>query len=119
MIAARKANTLSGWPVETLAVTALLVLLHSLLAKLATRFRPLATLLKGKPRTLAKDGEIDWSAMRDLSVGRRDLLAAVRQAGDRALDEIGLAMLERGGDIEVVLADKSAESRDHPETDCR
>ena len=103
---------------ETMAVTALLVFLHSVLARLAVRFKPLATVLKGRPRILARNGEIDWSAMRASAVGHRDLLAAVRRAGGYSLDSIDLAVLERGGEIEVVLAPERGNSTE-PESQPR
>lgn len=84
---------------ETMTVTALLVLTHSVLARLAARFRPLATRLEGKPHILSKHGEVDAAAMQACAVGRRDLLAAVRSAGGHRLEEIDLAVLERGSDI--------------------
>jgi uncharacterized membrane protein YcaP (DUF421 family) len=96
---------------ETMIVTALLVALHALLAHLAARFTPLATLLKGSPRILAQNSKIDWAAMRTCAVGRRDLLAAVRRAGGHELDDIDTAVLERDGEIEVVLAQKASSSR--------
>lgn len=89
---------------EVMAVTACLILFHSLLTRLALDFRPLAHLLKGKARVLAKDGEIDWKTMRSCAVGKHDLLGAVRAAGGTTLDQIRLATLERGGDIEVILS---------------
>lgn len=109
---------------ETLTVTAMLVLLHSVLAKLAARWKPLATLVKGKSHVLAKDQVIDWSAMRKGAVGSRDLLAAVRSAGGRSLNDIDLAVLERGGDIQVILvqkgmgdAENDGEAPPHDESD--
>lgn len=100
---------------ETMTVTAILVLTHSVLARLAARFRPLGTLVKGKPRILAKHGDVNWSAMQACALGQRDLLAAVRSAGGQRLDEIDLAVLERSGDIKVVLAKRS----DNPALACK
>ena len=90
---------------EVIAVTVLLVLLHAFIAKIAARFRSVANLVKGKPLELVRNGEVDEDAMARAAVGARDLEAALRDAGGKEIEEIELAVLERGGDIDVILRD--------------
>lgn len=83
--------------------TAFLVIVYGVVTRLATRWRPLATLLKGRARTLVSDGILDKEAMRGAAVGMRDLMAAVRAAGGQSIGEVWSATLERGGEIDVRL----------------
>ena len=88
---------------KTVTATILLVAVYSLLSHFSSRFRPLANLVKGKPVALVRDGEVIWREMRACAVGERDLDAAIRSAGGTAVEDVELAVMERGGDIEVVL----------------
>ena len=105
IIGSNLSRTLTGNApfVEVIAVTVLLVAVHALLTYLASRWRPFANLIKGKPTKLVRDGEIDWEAMRANAVGRRDLNTAIRDKGGSGIDDVELATMERGGDINVVL----------------
>lgn len=84
---------------EVIAATVFLVALHAGLTHLAARWRPFATLIKGRKHVLAENGEFCRERMRPCAVRERDLMAAVRAAGG---SRVKLATLERGGDIDVV-----------------
>ena len=105
IIGSNLSRTMTGGApfLPVIAATFVLVLLHAAVTRLASYWRPFATLIKGRACVLAEDGEIDWKQMHRCAVGKRDLLAAVRAAGGTDLDEIRLATLERGGEVEVVL----------------
>lgn len=87
----------------TLAAGLTLVLLHWLFATLSFHFDWFGTIVKGNSRTLVKDGEILWSAMRSSHISEKDLMSALRsQANVDELDEVQEARLERSGDISVI-----------------
>ena len=105
IIGSNLSRTLTGSApfLKTVAATILLVAIYSLLSHFASRYRPLANVLKGKPVKLVEDGEVIWREMRSCAVGERDLDAAIRSAGGTDVEDVKLAVMERGGDIEVVL----------------
>lgn len=86
----------------TVAATALLILLHALLARLAVRWPRFGRLIKGHAVQIVADGEPDPDAVRQAGIGHRDLEMAIRNAGHAGLKEIRSAWLERNGDITVV-----------------
>lgn len=87
---------------ETLIATIVLVLLHALMATLAHRWKPFATLVKGAPMRLIEDGTIDDEAMARERIGERDLKEALRGSGVENAEDVRLAVLERDGSISVV-----------------
>ncbi len=93
---------------EVILATILLTIVHGVVTRLAARWRPLATMVKGNACVLVKDGEVDEGAMRQCAVGKRDLLAAVRSVGGTKIADAELAVLERSGDIDVILWDADA-----------
>ena len=73
---------------------------------IAFRSDRFGTLIKGSPRTLVKDGEMLWDAMRKSHISRNDLLGALRtQARISDVAQVQRARLERSGDISVITAD--------------
>lgn len=79
---------------------AMLVFLHWLLSVVTFNSDRLGTLLKGSPRVLVEDGEIDWESMRKSHISRDDLLAALRAGSQiEEVEEVEIARLERSGDI--------------------
>jgi uncharacterized membrane protein YcaP (DUF421 family) len=94
---------------SSLAAGAVLVGLHWLTAAVAFRSDRLGNLLKGHRRTLIKDGELQWDAMRKSTITHQDLLSGLRDAAN--LDDpekVSRAYLERSGDISVVKTDGQA-----------
>lgn len=86
-----------------MATAALLVALHAIVMYAANKWRPVANVVKGKPRVLIEDGEIHVREKTRGVIGDRDLMAAIRSAGGERIEDVKLATLERGGEIEVVL----------------
>lgn len=82
---------------------AVLVFLHWLFSVLAFHSDRLGTLVKGSPRVLVKEGEIDWKAMRRSHISRDDLLASLR-AESRLddVEDVEIARLERSGQISAI-----------------
>jgi len=91
------------WP--TLAAAFTLVMLHKLLAAFAfhTHFG-VGAFIKGRPKALVKDGQLQQKAMRESSITVNDLEEALRSEGYRPeLDNIAYAYLERSGKISIIL----------------
>lgn len=82
---------------------AMLVLLHWLLSVATFHSERLGPLLKGNPRVLVRDGEIDWNEMGASHISRDDLLAALR-AGSQIddVEAVHVARLERSGEISAI-----------------
>lgn len=85
-----------------LAATALLVLLHWLVAAAAFRWPGFGHLAKGSPVCLVRDGTIDWRAMRRTNITRHDLDEALRGRGLERTEQVRAAYLERSGAITVI-----------------
>lgn len=88
--------------VETLAATAVLVVLHAALAALAVHVPGLGPVLKGQPCRLVRDGEVDARMMRRHAVGHEDLEEALRQHSLREPGEAAEVWLERNGGVSVI-----------------
>ena len=88
--------------VEVMVATAWLLALHWALARAAHHYPPLATMVKGAPDVLVRDGTIDRAAMRREGIGQRDLETAMREGGVTEVDEIARATLERDGSISIM-----------------
>ncbi|PJJ54593.1 DUF421 domain-containing protein [Hymenobacter chitinivorans] len=87
----------------TLLASAVLVLLHRLLAWAAFRSKFIGRLIKGAPVQLVKDGRYCEDNMRRASISHNDLLEGLRHGGHRAsLEGIDQVYLERNGHISVV-----------------
>lgn len=90
------------WP--TIAAALTLVMLHKGLASLAYHTNVgVGNMIKGKPKVLVKDGEMQREAMRDSSVTENDILEALRNSGHKPeIQSIKTAYLERSGDISII-----------------
>lgn len=86
----------------TLAATAVLFALHSLVAALAVRAGWFSTVAKGNPTKLIEDGRIDWRRARRALIGEGDLDQELRLHGMETPDQVRLAHLERNGKISII-----------------
>jgi uncharacterized membrane protein YcaP (DUF421 family) len=90
--------------VGTVVAAVVLTTIHWLFARLALRFEPFATAVKGKRVVLIRDGEIQGAAMRSTAISERDLREALRL--NAHLDDpsaVEMACLERNGRISILL----------------
>jgi uncharacterized membrane protein YcaP (DUF421 family) len=95
----------------TLGASALLVLLHHLLATLTFRSHWLSQLVKGRPRMLVRDGKLDRREMARSKITFDDLDENLRLHGNvRATDHVAEARLERNGAVSVVKSGRSEAS---------
>lgn len=86
----------------TIVASVALLGLHWLFATLAAH-TSFGSLVKGEPRLLVKDGEIQDDGMREAKLSENDLKEALRlQAGDPDLSNIKRAYLERSGRISII-----------------
>ncbi|AKD05619.1 hypothetical protein PKOR_09540 [Pontibacter korlensis] len=90
------------WPTVTAAFT--LVLLHKMLAAFAYHTNFMSGFIKGRPKALVKNGNLQTEAMRESSVTENDLTEALRITGcGGGLESIESAYLERSGKISIIL----------------
>ncbi len=94
--------------VPTIGAGAMLVGMHWVLAFLTSRLDWFGPLVKGNPRLLVEDGEIQEEGMRTAGLSRRDLEEHLRlSARGTDISKIRRAVLERNGSISVVPAERS------------
>jgi uncharacterized membrane protein YcaP (DUF421 family) len=87
----------------TVGASAVLALLHRVLALVCIRWRMLENLASGHEIELVRDGVVDRRAMRRALLTERNLAEAVREKlGARQIDAVALALLERDGKITVI-----------------
>ena len=87
-----------------LGASAVLVGMHWLFTAVAFRWHGFGTTIKGHPRLLVRDGEIDWKVMRRTHLSERDLWEDLRGKGVTGLEQVAEARLERSGQISVIRA---------------
>jgi uncharacterized membrane protein YcaP (DUF421 family) len=80
-----------------------LVVVNSVLVRVARSRDGLGRLLEGEPTVLARDGRIDDGALRRLGLRAPDVEVAIRRQGASTLAEVHEASLEPGGAIVVRL----------------
>ncbi|GEO13715.1 DUF421 domain-containing protein [Microvirga aerophila] len=86
----------------TIMASAALLALHWLFATLAAH-TSFGTLVKGEPRLLIKDGEIQEGGLREAKLSANDLKQSLRlQVGDPDPSRIKRAYMERNGKISIV-----------------
>lgn len=94
---------------KTLGVSALLVLLHRLLAAAACRWSALSRFVKGRAVVLVKNGQPQRAALRAADISGDDLEENLRLNGNISnLAEVAEARLERNGQISVLKRSDAA-----------
>jgi uncharacterized membrane protein YcaP (DUF421 family) len=89
----------------TAVAAAVLIFMHAISAKLALFSPAIGVLLKGRPRTIIKDGEVLSDAMRAGDLTQHDLEESLRLEG-KLTDpkQVAEARLERNGKVSIVPA---------------
>jgi uncharacterized membrane protein YcaP (DUF421 family) len=82
-----------------------LFLAHRTLALACARFPRLRTLVRGKPRTLVRDGKVDERALVAEGMCEAELLAGLRKLGVEHIEDVKLALLEETGHVSAVRRD--------------
>ena len=78
-----------------------LVVCHGLIAALCMRFQPFRKWMSGQPTVLIRNGVICEKQMRKAAMDLNDLMEAIRTAGILDPSEVGFAILEPGGQVNV------------------
>lgn len=102
-------NSLIGEDVSLLGgliLAATLIALNTLTGWITARSRRADRLIEGSPVLLARDGEVFDAVLKQQKIGRGEFDAARREAGCNSNDEIGLAVLETSGRINVIARKK-------------
>jgi uncharacterized membrane protein YcaP (DUF421 family) len=87
----------------TIAGGIVLMIIHRIFAFAAFKSHAFGKLIKGQPRTLVRNGEIDWEAMQSALVSKHDFEEDLRlHAKTEDVSAIQLARLERSGDISFI-----------------
>ncbi len=86
----------------TVAASAMLVFMHWLFSAIALRSHRFGVLIKGHPRVLVRDGEVDRGMMRKTHMTERDLEEDLRSSSVKDRSEVAEARLERSGALSVI-----------------
>lgn len=86
----------------TIVATGLLVILYVGVTSLAPHSMIVSRLVKGRPITLVRNGEVDIEAFREAHFGENDITELLRLNGLRDLSEVKEARLERNGQVSVI-----------------
>jgi uncharacterized membrane protein YcaP (DUF421 family) len=89
----------------SLGASAVLVLLHDILGRLALHWHGFSVLVKGRPRVLVRDGRLMDDELRRNKITHDDLDENLRLNGSvNGAGDVAEARLERNGNISVVKA---------------
>lgn len=91
-----------------LAAAAVLLLLNTVLGRIAARNRSASRLLRGEPRVLILHGTVVEESLRQEGVRMEDLQQSLREHGVAAIAEVHLATLEVDGSISIIKKDELA-----------
>lgn len=95
--------------VPTIAAATALVAMHWLLAFVSFRSRRVSGFVKGAPRVLIENGELQHDNMRRSHIAQGDLTQALHvDTGTQDLDKVEAAYLERSGDITFIPRTREA-----------
>jgi uncharacterized membrane protein YcaP (DUF421 family) len=75
---------------------------HKVLATLCLRSERLRHLVRGAPRVLVREGQVQEAALRAEGMSVAELKAGLRKLGHNSLQTVELATLEETGDISAV-----------------
>ena len=88
------------------AATAVLLVVHVLLASVALRSKRVSWLVKGRPLQLIRQGKIDWANMRRAKLGEHDLFEQLRLQGVASPEHVAEGWLERNGRVSVLRKER-------------
>lgn len=81
----------------------LMLAIHWVVAVITFRSDNIGELVKGRERRLIVDGQFQWDQMAASHITERDLLGALRAAGQQQdVGRVAVAHLERSGDVSVI-----------------
>lgn len=96
--------------IPTIVASAVLVVIHKIIATISVSNRTVSHLVKGKHLLLYKDGTLNEKNMRKCSLSFGDVMEEVRLTlNQNNLDNIEEIYMERTGKISVIEKSKSVE----------
>jgi uncharacterized membrane protein YcaP (DUF421 family) len=88
---------------STIAASAVMVIIHKILALLAMKHVWIGKIVKGIHRSLYKDGEMNQRNMRAATISKDDLMEGVRlEINSDSLDDVKEALIEKNGQVSVI-----------------
>lgn len=88
---------------STVAASAVMVVIHKILALLAMRYIWVGKIVKGIHRSLYKNGELNWKNMNVSTISKDDLMEGVRlQINSNSLEDVKEAYIEKNGQVSVI-----------------
>jgi uncharacterized membrane protein YcaP (DUF421 family) len=88
--------------VSTIISSSAVLICHWLLSLLSSRSHYWGYILKGEPKLLLKDGELNEAIALDEHLSKHDIDAELRRSGAKYVSEVREAWLERNGTITVI-----------------
>ena len=88
---------------STVAASAVMVIIHKILALLAMKYIWVGKIVKGVHRSLYKNGEMNLKNMRITSISKDDLMEGIRlEINSDSLDDVKEALIEKNGQVSVI-----------------
>jgi uncharacterized membrane protein YcaP (DUF421 family) len=88
---------------STVVASAVMILIHKVLAMLSMKFTSVGKLVKGIHRPLYENGRRDTRNMQVVAISDDDLLEAVRlQINQTSLDNVEKIIIEKNGELSVI-----------------
>ena len=88
---------------STVVASAVMVVIHKILALLALRHIWVGKIVKGIHRSLYKNGELNTRNMRIATISKDDLMEGVRlQINSNSLDDVKEAYIEKNGQVSII-----------------
>jgi len=88
---------------STVAASAVMVIVHKILAFLALKHIWVGKIVKGIHRSLYKNGEMNTRNMRISAISKDDLMEGVRmQINSNSLEDVKEAYIEKNGQVSIV-----------------
>jgi uncharacterized membrane protein YcaP (DUF421 family) len=88
---------------STIAASAVMVVIHRLLALLAMRYIWIGKIVKGIHRSLYKDGQLQIKNMEMATISKDDIMEGVRmQINSATLENVKEVYIEKNGQVSVV-----------------
>lgn len=88
---------------EGLLALGLLVLLQFVVSFTAVRWRLFNRMIKAEPSLLLRSGQLLHDTLRRVRISEDEVLAAIREAGGRALEDAEAVFLESDGSLSAIL----------------
>ena len=107
LVVAAQQSILKPGPAHAAIFIATVLLTHITVSWLCSRYRVVRRLLRGRPRTLIRDGVIMDRALVEEGMSVDELLAGLRKLGFESPAKVKLAMLEETGHVSAIAADEA------------